>query len=90
MAQQPKVVKVGPGGRSNGPRPKVENPGKVLSRDSLLDMVRGNDADVAVFDRAIDSQISRLRRKLNTRTDETLIRTVRNEGYLLVPEVSLR
>jgi len=30
MAQQPKVVKVGPGGRSNGPRPKVENPGKVF------------------------------------------------------------
>ena len=68
----------------------VENPGKVLSRDTLLDMVRGNDADVAVFDRAIDSQISRLRRKLNTRTDEALIRTVRNEGYVLVPEVSLR
>ena len=32
MAHQPKVVKVGPGGRSNGPRPKVENPGKVFKR----------------------------------------------------------
>ena len=32
MAQQPKVVKVGPGGRSNGPRPKVEKPGKVFKR----------------------------------------------------------
>ena len=32
MAQQPKVVKVGPGGRSNVPRPKVENPGKVFKR----------------------------------------------------------
>ena len=32
MAQQAKVVKVGPGGRSNGPRPKVENPGKVFKR----------------------------------------------------------
>ena len=32
MAQQPKVVKVGPGGRNNGPRPKVENPGKVFKR----------------------------------------------------------
>ena len=32
MAQQPKVVKVGPGGRSSGPRPKVENPGKVFKR----------------------------------------------------------
>ena len=32
MAQQPKVVKMGPGGRSHGPRPKVEKPGKVLKR----------------------------------------------------------
>ena len=32
MAQQPKVVKMGPGGRNHGPRPKVENPGKVLKR----------------------------------------------------------
>ena len=32
MAQQAKVVKVGPGGRNHGPRPKVENPGKVLKR----------------------------------------------------------
>ena len=68
----------------------VENPGKVLSRDSLLELVRGQDTDIAVFDRAIDSQISRLRRKLNTRTDEPLIRTVRNEGYVLVPEVVSR
>ena len=32
MAQQAKIVKVGPGGRNNGPRPKVENPGKVFKR----------------------------------------------------------
>ena len=32
MAQQPKVVKVGPGGRSNGPRPKVANPGQGFKR----------------------------------------------------------
>ena len=32
MAQQAKVVKIGPGGRNNGPRPKVENPGKVFKR----------------------------------------------------------
>ena len=32
MAQQAKVVKVGPGGRNSGPRPKVENPGKVFKR----------------------------------------------------------
>ena len=32
MAEKAKVVKMGPGGRSQGPRPKVENPGKVLGR----------------------------------------------------------
>ena len=32
MAEKAKVVKIGPGGRSQGPRPKVENPGKVLGR----------------------------------------------------------
>src|SRR5262249_15050334 len=59
----------------------VEHPQRVLSRDQLLDITRGRN--VEVYDRAIDSQISRLRRKLNERTDTELIRTVRNEGYML-------
>lgn len=63
----------------------VEHPQRVLSRDQLLDIARGRNAEV--YDRAIDSQISRLRRKLNGRTDVELIRTVRNEGYMLLPKV---
>jgi two-component system OmpR family response regulator len=63
----------------------VENPQRVLSRDQLLDMARGPNAES--YDRAVDTQISRLRRKLNDRADSELIRTVRNEGYMLLPKV---
>jgi two-component system OmpR family response regulator len=63
----------------------VEHPQRVLSRDQLLEYAHAGERDV--FDRAIDSQISRLRRKLNERADAELIRTVRNEGYMLLPRV---
>jgi len=63
----------------------VERPQRVLSRDQLLDLVHAGNRDV--FDRAVDSQVSRLRRKLNERAGSELIRTVRNEGYMLVPPV---
>ena len=63
----------------------VEHPQRVLSRDQLLDIARGRNAEV--YDRAIDTQISRLRRKLNDRAHAELIRTVRNEGYMLLPKV---
>jgi len=58
--------------------PTVDAPQTVLSRDQLLDAAHGDTADI--FDRAIDVTISRLRRKLDP---ENLIRTVRNEGYML-------
>jgi two-component system, OmpR family, response regulator len=64
----------------------VEHPQRVLSRDQLLDITRGRN--IEVYDRAIDSQISRLRRKLNERADAELIRTVRNEGYMLLAKVT--
>jgi two-component system OmpR family response regulator len=64
----------------------VEHPQRVLTRDQLLDFARGTNTEV--FDRAIDSQISRLRRKLNDRSNAELIRTVRNEGYMLLPKVT--
>lgn len=63
----------------------VEHPQRVLSRDQLIDLTGGRDAEP--FDRAIASQISRLRRKLNERAESELIRTVRNEGYMLLPKV---
>lgn len=64
----------------------VEHPQRVLSRDQLLEISRGRNSEV--FDRAIDSQISRLRRKLNERGDTELIRTIRNEGYMLLAKVT--
>jgi two-component system, OmpR family, response regulator len=64
----------------------VEHPQRVLSRDQLLEYAHGNTREV--YDRAIDSQISRLRRKLNDRSHDELIRTVRNEGYMLLPKVT--
>jgi two-component system, OmpR family, response regulator len=68
----------------------VERPQRVLTRDQLLDLARGRDSDS--YDRAIDVQISRLRRKLdsNSSTHEELIRTIRNEGYLFTPKVERR
>jgi two-component system OmpR family response regulator len=66
----------------------VERPQRVLSRDQLLEYSRGPDSDA--FDRAVDTQVSRLRRKLGTRTETELIRTVRSEGYRFLPKVARR
>lgn len=58
----------------------------VLSRDQLLDLSRGDDS--VLYDRAIDVQVSRLRRKLrDAGGDGDVIRTIRNEGYMFVPDV---
>lgn len=63
----------------------AERPRRVLSREQLLEGARGPDSDA--FDRAVDVQVSRLRRKLRAPGDE-MIRTVRNEGYMFVPAVT--
>ena len=66
----------------------VEHPRRVLTRDFLLDHARGLAAEH--FDRAIDVQVSRLRRKLarsDGRGGDELIRTVRNEGYMFTAHV---
>jgi len=61
----------------------------VLTRDQLLDWSRGEDSEH--YDRAIDVQLSRLRRKLaEGQGGGDIIRTVRNEGYLFVPAVTDR
>lgn len=62
----------------------VTRPGRVLSREQLLDWTRGRRADS--FDRTIDVQVSRLRKKIET-GDTPLIKTVRNAGYLLAVPV---
>jgi two-component system OmpR family response regulator len=65
----------------------VERPQRVLTRDQLLEFARGPQSDA--FDRAIDVQISRLRRKLeDSGGDAELIRTVRSEGYIFTPRVT--
>ena len=65
-----------------------QNPQKVLSRDSLLDMLHGRAA--AVFDRSVDVQISRLRRKIEPNLkNPTFIKTVRYGGYFFTPAVSI-
>lgn len=58
----------------------VTRPGRVLSRDQLMDWTRGRRADA--LDRTIDVQVSRLRKKIET-GPEPLIKTIRNSGYLL-------
>jgi two-component system OmpR family response regulator len=63
----------------------LEHPGRILSRDQLIDMARGGEPDV--FDRAIDVQISRLRRKLKADDDRDVIRTYRGAGYLFDAKV---
>jgi two-component system OmpR family response regulator len=58
----------------------------VLDRDRLLDMVQGREAHL--FDRAVDNQISRLRRKVEVDSrNPQLIQTVWGGGYMLATEV---
>lgn len=57
----------------------LERPQRILSRDLLLELAF---ADGDVFDRAVDVQVSRLRRKLERPGAPELIRTVRGEGYM--------
>jgi two-component system OmpR family response regulator len=61
--------------------------GRVLSRDFLLEETRGREA--APFDRTIDVQVGRLRRKLEPDQEQPrIIKSVRGAGYVFVPEVS--
>jgi two-component system OmpR family response regulator len=64
----------------------VERPNRVLTRDMLMDLLRGRQA--GPFDRAIDVAVSRLRRKLeDDGRNPTLIKTVRGGGYVLATPV---
>lgn len=64
----------------------ARHPRRVLSRDQLLDWTRGDDS--APVDRAIDVQLSRLRKKLgDDPRDPALIKTVRGDGYLFAADV---
>ena len=61
-----------------------QRPARVLSRDLLVDLLKGHERDA--FDRSIDSRVTRLRRKIEDDPAAPLyIRTVRGEGYLFNP-----
>lgn len=66
----------------------VQHPQRVLTRNQLLEHASGPGSDA--YDRAIDTQVSRLRRRLRTRCNDELIRTVRSEGYMFLPRVVAR
>lgn len=65
----------------------AEHPQRVLTRDQLLDFARG--LSHAAYDRSIDVQVSRLRYKLeDDPKNPSMIRTVRNGGYIFTPVVT--
>ena len=65
----------------------LDHPRAVLDRDRLLDMVQGREAHL--FDRAVDNQVSRLRRKIEEDSKQPhFIQTVRGGGYRFAAEVT--
>ena len=65
----------------------VARPRQVLTRDQLLDLTQGREA--AAFDRAVDNQVSRLRRKIEPDPkNPDIIKTVWGGGYTLAAEVT--
>ena len=65
----------------------LDHPQRILSRDQLLQLTQGREADV--FDRSIDLLVSRLRQRLRDEPRESrYIKTVRNEGYVLCMPVA--
>lgn len=66
----------------------VLRPGRIMSRDQLLDAAFGQAVDA--FDRAVDVQISRLRKKLDDGSLRALIVTRRGEGYMFDAQVTRR
>jgi Response regulators consisting of a CheY-like receiver domain and a winged-helix DNA-binding domain len=66
----------------------IDHPQRVLSRDQLLNLTQGRDAEV--FDRSIDLLVSRLRQRLGDGArEQTYIKTVRSEGYVFSQPVVL-
>ena len=62
-------------------------PNRPLNRDQLMDLLRGRDW--SPFDRSIDTQVGRLRKKIEADPkNPTLIKTVRGVGYVFTPEVA--
>jgi two-component system OmpR family response regulator len=66
----------------------AEHPQRVMTRNQLLDLARGRDA--TPFDRSIDVQVSRIRRKIEADPKSpAMIITVRGDGYMFTPDVEV-
>lgn len=65
----------------------VTRPGRLLSRDELLQITNRGQDDV--FDRAVDVMMSRIRRKLGDGDDFRMIKTIRNGGYVFAASVEI-
>lgn len=65
----------------------LERPGRVLSRDQLLDFTQSRDGDA--FDRSIDVMVSRLRLKLGDRGTREIFKTIRNGGYQFAVPITI-
>jgi two-component system OmpR family response regulator len=71
----------------------LENPQKVLSRDFIQDELQGQEIDRSPFDRSLDVQVCRLRARLrdsgdSDRSRESLIKTVRGDGYVFTSSIT--
>ncbi len=63
----------------------VKNPNRVLSRDHLIELIKGYER--SPYDRSIDVRVTRLRRKLENNPDQpAYIRTVWGRGYIFTPQ----
>ncbi len=80
VSRNGKAIKLGPT-EFRLLRSFLEKPGRVFSREQLLDKVWGRDIYVEL--RTVDVHIRRLRKALNTENEADLIRTVRSAGYSL-------
>jgi two-component system OmpR family response regulator len=63
----------------------VERPGRVLSRDELMDLLKGHDW--TPLDRSIDGLVARLRKKIERGEVPQLVKTVRGVGYVFAAQV---
>lgn len=63
----------------------LDRPGRILSREQLLDLTQGREA--SVVDRSVDVLVSRLRRKFREAGHEDILKTIRNGGYQLTTRV---
>ena len=65
----------------------VRRPSRVLSRDVIMDLLKGHDW--SPLDRSIDTLVGRLRKKIEPDSDTpSLIKTVRSVGYVFTADVS--